>query len=144
MATWEETTLSDDGFLTVRNAHHESSGEPPITDSNNGYLSYFENAYDEQWVFAMDRDMTGAVQVPAQKRNLPQVVTGQDAKLPRHAAKHQGRIDQAEVVRTEDVGLVGVELLGALDVNPYHADAQDHPRPQHRDAMLQPSGRIKK
>jgi len=42
-------------FLTVRNAHDESCGQPPIFESGLGYLSYFESEGGEQWVFARDR-----------------------------------------------------------------------------------------
>ena len=41
-------------FLSVTNHHHESCGVPPIFQSGNGYLSYFEGIHRDQWVFAMD------------------------------------------------------------------------------------------
>lgn len=47
--------MTTDAFLRVYNVHDESCGIPPPFESGNGYLSYFENEYGEQWVFAMDR-----------------------------------------------------------------------------------------
>ncbi len=48
--------MSMEAFLRVYNAHSESCGIPPTFESRDGYLSYFENEYGEQWVFAMDRE----------------------------------------------------------------------------------------
>ena len=47
--------MSTEVFLSVYNAHAESSGAPPKFESGNGYLSYFENKGGEQWVFALCR-----------------------------------------------------------------------------------------
>lgn len=46
--------MSNDEFLTVKNAHDENCGIPPTFESGHGYLSYFENEHGEQWVFTMD------------------------------------------------------------------------------------------
>lgn len=47
--------MDDAPFLTIRNAHGESSGTPPRFESGLGYLSYFESDTGDQWVFARDR-----------------------------------------------------------------------------------------
>ena len=46
--------MTEEIFLTVKNAHTKDSGQPTTFESGDGYLSYFENEYGEQWVFSMD------------------------------------------------------------------------------------------
>ena len=41
-------------FLTVKNAHPTGSGRPPVLQTGQGYLSYFENDRREQWDFILD------------------------------------------------------------------------------------------
>lgn len=41
----------------IHNLHHESCGEPPkIQKPENGYFSYYENKYGEQWFVVGDYD----------------------------------------------------------------------------------------
>ncbi len=40
-----------DPLPTIRNHHSPGSGDPPIvSDDDNVYVGYFENAHGEQWV----------------------------------------------------------------------------------------------
>ena len=86
--------------------------------------------------FAAHRDMTCTVQVPAKKRNFPQIIPRQNPKFPRHTGEHHRGIDQTEVIRAEHAGLLGIELLRAEHANPDHADVKNHPRPGYRDPVL--------
>jgi hypothetical protein len=43
-------------LLSVENVHVEDCGEPPEFNASDHYLSYFENAHGEQWVFVGDRE----------------------------------------------------------------------------------------
>ena len=49
-----DTTVLNEEFLTVKNAHHAGSGRPPVLQTGESYLSYFENDRREQWVFILD------------------------------------------------------------------------------------------
>lgn len=42
---------------SIHNLHHKNCGEPPkIQKPDNGYLSYYENKYGEQWFVVGDYD----------------------------------------------------------------------------------------
>lgn len=45
-------------ILTIYNNHSASCGEPPTIDNadRSKYYGYFQNEYDEQWLFVYDRE----------------------------------------------------------------------------------------
>ena len=47
-------------FLTIRNNHTASGGDPPIVDNTANYVGYFENRHGEQWTFEYDREAGSA------------------------------------------------------------------------------------
>lgn len=48
--------MNGEVFMNITNTHTEDCGIPPRLESGDKYLSYFENAYGDQWVFTMDRE----------------------------------------------------------------------------------------
>lgn len=48
-------TVTQEVILTINNRHGASSGKAPSIDTEGKYVSYFPNAFGEQWVFVGDR-----------------------------------------------------------------------------------------
>ena len=55
--------MTADPFFMIRNRHYASCGQPGLftNDDPNLYLGFFENPFDEQWVFVYKRDTKEAV-----------------------------------------------------------------------------------
>src|SRR5579883_126879 len=83
----------------------------------------------------VDGDLPGTLQVPADKRKLEEVMTGNNPELKRKAGKNNGRVRIGKMVRGID-GDAPVQLLFTQDCDPGAADEDDRVPPEAGDGVL--------
>ena len=83
----------------MKNAHPTGSGRPPVLQTGQGYLSYFENDRREQWVFFLAGGNLGWGKRTTGEPGLKGLVLGVPEQLWVLACLHAcGLVDVAERV----------------------------------------------
>jgi hypothetical protein len=88
---------------------------------------------------AVDGDVAGAPEVPAEEGNQEDLALGRDAQLRGQVAEHDGDVHPALVRREEDVRLARAQMLGAVDAHVEQRRPRNHPAPRARAPVLEPS-----
>ena len=87
-------------------------------------------------VHGINRNLPGAIQIPADERHLPQLLLRQDPKLKGKRGKNDRRIHVRGVIRRVHGHRIFAQIFRAAHRDARPRDPDAHARPESRDAVL--------
>jgi len=120
--------------LTVRGLEWAATGES-VERSLSAVRGVVETLARLRGALSLDSDVSAQEQVPTQKRDPVQGLLVEGAERQRKVGEEDRGIEEALVVRSEDVSTPRNEVLPALDFDRNPAGLEDEPGPQAGDPM---------